>query len=70
MFTEKIQFIVALIAEFAERYNLTDAQAEQYLQRYNAIELCEQHYEMMHTLSFADNVEGLAAYCRRNGGAL
>ena len=66
----KIDFLVALIAEFAQRYGLTDKEAESYMSRHNALELCDKHYEIMHTLSFAENVENIAIYCRKNGGML
>lgn len=70
MLKDKIQYVVALIAEFAAYYHLTDAQALRYLQQYHAIELCDKHYGVMHTLSFRDNIESLTAYCKRMGGQL
>lgn len=70
MFTDKVQYIVALIAEFARRFGLTDAQAARYMSRYGALELCEKHYDFLHTQSFASNVNDIAAYCKRMGGEL
>lgn len=70
MLKDKIQYVVALIAEFAAYYHLTDVQALRYLQQYNALELCDKHYSVMHTLSFRDNIESLTAYCKRMGGQL
>lgn len=67
---DKITYIVALIAEFAKRFGITDAEAAQYMNRYHATALCDKHYGIMHTLSFADNVDSIAAYCRRQGGTL
>lgn len=64
------QYIVAIIAEFAKRYQLTDQQAARYLSRYHALEMCQKHYGIMHTLSFDDNVENLHIYCQRMGGQL
>ncbi len=29
-----------------------------------------QNYDILHTLSFADMVEGMAAFCERKGGKL
>jgi hypothetical protein len=29
-----------------------------------------EHYDILHTLSFRDMVDGLAAYCKRQGGSL
>lgn len=70
MVKDKVQYIVALIAEFAQRYGLTDAQAARYMSRYGALELCDTHYGVMHTLTWSDNVENIAAFCRRKGGEL
>lgn len=70
MITDKIQYIVALIAEFAKRFGLTDAQAARYMSRYGALELCEKHYDFLHTQSFSSNVNDIAAYCKRMGGEL
>ena len=67
---EKIEYMVALVAEFAKRYQLTDAQAAHYMSRWGAIELCEKHYGIMHTLPWSDNIESIATYCRRQGGTL
>ncbi|MBQ0061397.1 MAG: DUF3791 domain-containing protein [Bacteroidales bacterium] len=67
---DRIEYIVALINEFAKRYNLTDAQAVEYLTRYNAISLCERNYGYLHTQSFYSNVNDISAYCRRMGGNL
>ena len=67
---DKISYIVALIAEFAKRYKITDAEAAQYMNRYHATALCDKYYSIMHTLSFAENVDNIATYCRRQGGNL
>ena len=55
----KLEFMVALIAEFAATYRIKQKQA--FLQK---------HYDFMHTQSFEDVVEDLALICRRNGGQL
>lgn len=70
MLKDKITYIVALIAEFAKRFGISDAEAAQYMNRYHATALCDKHYGIMHTLSFSDNVDSIAAYCRRQGGTL
>lgn len=70
MISDKIQYLVALISEFAQHYKLTPTQAERYMSRYGALELCDKHYGTMHTLSWADNINSIATYCRRKGGKL
>ena len=34
------------------------------------IEYAERHYNILHTLSFEEQVEGLAAFCHKKGGLL
>ena len=70
MLKDRVEYVVALIAEFAKYFGISDKESAQYLSYYHALELCEKHYDIMHTLSFADNVDNLATYCRRQGGYL
>ena len=65
-----IEYTVVLISEFAKRFGLSEADAFRYIDRYNGMKLIDQCYGIMHTLSFADSVDGMASYCRRNGGTL
>lgn len=70
MASDKAQYVVALIAEFAEHYGLTTTEAAKYLSQYKALELYDRQYGYLHTQSFASNVRDLSAYCRRMGGTL
>ena len=70
MASDKTQYVVALIAEFATHFGLTTAQAVKYLSQYKALELYDRQYDYLHTQSFASNVRDLSAYCRRMGGEL
>lgn len=70
MATDKAQYVVALIAEFASHYGLTTTQAVQYLSKYDALELYDRQYSYLHTQSFESNIRDISAYCRRKGGEL
>ncbi len=70
MASDKAQYIVALIAEFAAHHGLTTVQAAQYLGSHKALDLFDRQYSYLHTQSFASNVRDLSAYCRRMGGTL
>ncbi len=63
-------YIVALIAAFANHYSMTDAEAYRYLSRYGAIKVAYDFYDVMHTQPFDDMVQSLATYCHRKGGNL
>lgn len=66
----KLEFMVALIAEFAATYRIKQKQAFNYLNHFKGIDFLQKHYDFMHTQSFEDVVEDLALICRRNGGQL
>ena len=67
---DKIEYIIAFVNEFGQRFGLTDAQAYRYLKTYDAINAIDQHYGALHTQDFRGNVDDVATYCRRMGGRL
>lgn len=66
----KLNFTVALIAEFAATYKLKQKQAFNYLNRFKGLQFLHKHYEVLHTQSFEDVIDDLAIVCRNNGGQL
>lgn len=67
---KKINFTVACVNEFAQKYNLSAREAFQYLFQFKGIEFIKENYEAEHTLSFQTVLDDLAILCRRNGGML
>ncbi|MBP5562606.1 MAG: DUF3791 domain-containing protein [Bacteroidales bacterium] len=67
---DKIEYLVLLVAVFATRSNISEAEAYRYLNRYGALALCDKHYGIMHTLSLDENIQTLQAYCQKKGGTL
>ena len=67
---KQINYVVALVSEFAARHNLSKKQAFQFMYDYKAIEFIKENYEIEHTLSFEDAVEDCTRICLNNGGAL
>ncbi len=66
----KIDFLVALIDEFAKRFGLSSRESYRYINQYGGVQMFFNHYEILHTLSFRDMVDGMAAFCHRHGGQL
>lgn len=64
------EYIVALIAAFASRYAMTEAEAYKYLNRYGAIKVAHDFYDVMHTQPMDDMVQSMSSYCHRKGGTL
>ena len=66
----KLDYIIALIAEFAAAFNITNTQAYNYLKKYKGLDFIEDFYDVEHTLSFEDAVCDVSNYCKRFGGTL
>ena len=65
-----IEYIIALVNEFAKRFDLTEKQAYRYISMYKGIAFVEQNYGIIHTLDFKEAVDSVALYCRKKGGKL
>ncbi len=68
--SDKIEYFILLVSEFASRSKVSEAQAYRYLNYYGAFALCDKHYNIMHTLSLDENIQTLQSYCQRKGGSL
>lgn len=65
-----LDFLVALVAEFAACYGISQQAAYNYIRRYKGVDYFFRHYAILHTLSFDDNVDSLIQVCANNGGTL
>ena len=65
-----VGYVVALISEFAAKYQITPRQAYAYLKRFKGLEHFYRHYGVLHTQSFNDSVEVMYKVCKSNGGEL
>ena len=65
-----IEYIIALVNEFAKRFGLSEKQAYRYIRVHTGVEFIEQNYGIIHTLDFNEAVDSLALYCRKAGGKL
>ena len=66
----KIDFLVALIDEFGKRFGLSNRESYRYINQYGGVQMFLNHYDILHTLSFRDMVDGMAAFFHRHGGKL
>lgn len=67
---DRIEFVVACVGAFAQRYDLTNSQAYAYLRRFTGIEFLLECYEAEHTLSIENAVSDLQVLCNRKGGKI
>lgn len=66
----RIEYVVACVGAFAQRYNLTNPQAYSYLRRFTGIDFLLDCYAAEHTLSIDDAVDDLQILCKNNGGRI
>ena len=67
---KEINYAVACVNEFADRYNMTPQEAFRFLNKYKAIAILKENYEIEHTLSLDDAIDDLFIICQNNGGTL
>lgn len=66
----QIKYTIALIAEFAKKFNLGKRQAYNYLKRFKGLNYLNSFYDVLHTLSFEEAIHDISVICHRNGGKL
>ena len=64
----RLNYTIALIAEFAGRFGIGEKQA--HLSRFNGLSHLTTYYDIIHTLSFDDAVDAMIQVCEHNGGKL
>lgn len=67
---DRLEYLIALISEFAAAHELSSQQAYLYLKQYKGLDFADEFYDVEHTLSFDEAVEDLTIYCKRMGGNL
>ena len=65
-----MDYIIALVSEFAKKFDLSNRQAFNYIRNHQGISFIEQNYGIIHTLDFKEAVDSVAIYCRKTGGLL
>lgn len=65
-----MEYIIALVNEFAKKFNLSDKQAFNYIRNHQGVSFIEDNYGIIHTLDFQEAVESVALFCRKTGGLL
>ena len=65
-----IEYIVAVVSEFASKFGLTEKQAYRYINFHNGIAFLRENYAIIHTFDFNEAVDSVAMFCRRSGGEI
>ena len=67
---DRLDYLIALVSEFAATHHLSLQQAYLYLQQYKGLDFADEFYDIEHTLSFDQAVEDITMYCKRMGGSI
>lgn len=67
---DRLDYLIALVSEFAATHHLSLQQAYLYLQQYKGLDFADEFYDVEHTLSFDQAVEDITMYCKRMGGSI
>ena len=67
---DRLDYLIALVSEFAATHHLSLQQAYLYLQQYKGLDFADEFYDVEHTLSFDQAVEDVTMYCKRMGGSI
>ncbi len=65
-----IEYVIALISDFAKYFKISEAQAYKYLKFHDGISYVLGNYGILHTLSFSEAIESLSLFCKKSGGEL
>lgn len=65
-----LEFLVALVSEFASHFKIGQDVAYNYIRDYHGLDYYFKHYDILHTLSFEENVEDFIQVCANHGGQL
>lgn len=65
-----LEFLVALVSEFAAHLGISQDVAYNYIREHGGLEYYFKHYNILHTLSFEENVEDMLLVCANHGGQL
>ena len=57
-----MEYIIALVNEFAKKFNLSDKQAFNYIRNHQGVTFIEDNYGIIHTLDFQEAVESVALF--------
>lgn len=66
----KINYIMLFISEFAKKFELTEKQAFNYLDRYKGLAFVNRFYNVIHTFDFEYAINDVREVCQANGGKI
>ncbi len=66
----KIEYVICCVGAFAEKFNISNAEAYAYLNKYGAVNFLIDCYAAEHTLSIDNAVDDMMSICLKKGGNL
>lgn len=66
--TEKIEYTIACVNEFAQKFDMSSSEAFSYLDQYKGVDYLLDKYEVVLSQPLALTMDDLCSICRRHGG--
>lgn len=67
---KRLNYLLVFVKLFADKFDLSEKQAFNYLDAHKGFDFVDRHYEAIHTLDFEYAIANIQEVCRANGGAL
>ena len=67
---KRLNYLLVFVKLFADKFDLSEKQAFNYLDAHKEFDFVDRHYEAIHTLDFEYAIADIQEVCRANGGAL
>ncbi len=67
---DRIEYVVCCVGAYAEKFNLSNAEAYAYLDKFGAVNFLIDCYAAEHTLSIDNAVDDMQSICVKRGGSL
>ncbi len=66
----KLNYLMVFVKKFADKFDLSEKQAFNYLDTHKGFVFVDKHYDVIHTLDFSYAIDDVQEVCRTYGGGL
>ena len=67
---KKLNYLMVFVKMFADKFELNERQAFNYLDAHKGLVFVDKHYDAIHTMDFASAIKDVQEACQAHGGRL
>jgi len=67
---KKLNYLMVFVKMFADKFELNERQAFNYLDAHKGLVFVDKHYDAIHTMDFAYAIKDVQEVCQAHGGRL